>query len=446
MSKDLIKQDINLLEYPIWFQDAQLAHTLKDGYLWKDKEGFIYRAGYKPPVKTDLLFLLYFLMLAQRNKYNPIIETTRFSVLKGCDITDCKDNYERLKDSLERWKMVGIKFEGTFYNGKAKKIMNFGIIDHWEINKETKILQVRFSPEYLLLVQNSSFFRYINFTEIKTLRTPLAIRLFELLSKSFQGRQTWEIEALKLAQKIPIAEKYPSHILLKIRPAVSRISKHTALKVSLKTRENENGEMIFIFEKKHVQKQEKQQIKESTNTFVAPENEEFKKLIAILPLERQAQKTLLELILKAFNAHGFDYVVWNIQYANKRAIGNYPAYLLKALKHNFGATLKEEVEVTKQMLSKRKEAEKVKAIKQSEDQVKEQQNTEVAQQILKSLSAEDLETVEQEAFKRLPSFLKQSFDKAKKDKNISFQGMLRLIALEKINGKPKEAASRETKD
>lgn len=439
MSKDLIKQDINLLEYPIWFQDAHLAQTLKDGYLWKDKEGFIYRAGYKPPVKTDLLFLLYFLMLAQRNKYASIIETTRFNVLKGCNLTDCKDNYDRLKDSLERWKMVGIKFDGTFYNGKAKRIMNFGIIDHWEIDKETKVLQVRFSPEYLLLVQNSSFYRYINFSEIKTLRTPLAIRLFEILSKSFQGRQTWEIEALKLAQKIPITEKYPSHILLKIQPAVSRISKHTALKVALKTRENENGEIILVFDKNNVQKQEKQQPKESTKTFVASENEEFKKLIAILPWERQSQKTLLESILKAFNARGFDYVAWNIQYANKRAIGNYPAYLLKALKNNFGATLKEEAEVAKRMFSKQKEAEKVKVEKQSETQAKEQQDAEIAQQFLKSLSANDLEAIEQDAFKRLPSFLKRSFDKTTKDKNFSFQGMLRLIALERVNKKSKEA-------
>lgn len=444
MPKDLIKQDINLLEYPIWFQDTRLAHTLNEGYLWKDKEGFIYRAGYKPPVKTDLLFLLYFLMLAQRNKYKPLIETTRFNVLKGCGLTDGQDNYERLKDSLERWKMVGIKFEGNFYGGKAKKIMNFGIIDHWEINKETKVLQVRFSPEYLLLVQNSSFYRYINFSEIKTLRTPLAIRLFEILSKSFQGRHSWEIEALKLAQKIPMVEKYPSHIVLKIQPAISRISKHTALKIALTTRENEKGETIIVFEKEQVQKQEKHHLKDSTMSFSIPNNEEFKRLVTILPWERQSQKTLLELILKAFNAHGFDYVSWNIQYANKRAIGNYTAYLSKAIKSNFGASLKEESEVAQRKLSKRKEEVKVTVVKQSEVCAKEQQRSEKAQQFLKSLSASDLENIEQEAQKLLPSDMRRTFDITKKDKHFTFQSVLRLIALERANGKGKETTIAES--
>lgn len=438
MSKDLIKQDINLLEYPLWFQDSHLAQNCKDGYVWKDKEGFIYRAGYKPPVKTDLLFLLYFLMLAQRQKYKSLIETTRFSVLKACDLTDGQDNYDRLKDSLERWKMVGIKFEGNFYGGKEKRIMNFGIIDSWEINKKTKVLKVSFSPQYLLLVQNSSFYRYINFSEIKTLRTPLAIRLYEILSKSFQGRHVWEISALGLAQKIPMNEKYPSDILLKIKPAISRISKHTDLNLTLKTRKNENDEMILMFEKHHVQKHKKQQKEESTNVFSIPENEEFKKLITILPWERQSQKTLLELILKAFNAHGFDYVSWNIQYANKRAIGNYTAYLSKALKSNFGASLKEESEVAQRKLSKRKEEVKVKVVKQSESYVKEQQNTETAQRFLESLSASDLENIEREAQKRLPSSLRQSFDTTKKAENFSFQAVLRFIALERVNGKGKQ--------
>ena len=36
----LIKQDINFLENPLWFQNEKLASKKEDGYTWKDKEGY----------------------------------------------------------------------------------------------------------------------------------------------------------------------------------------------------------------------------------------------------------------------------------------------------------------------------------------------------------------------------------------------------------------------
>ena len=191
---------------------------------------------------------------------------------------------------------------------------------------------------YKRQVQNTAYYRFLNFNQVKALRSPLATRLYQLLVKTFKNRDTWEIDAVLLAEKIPMKQKFPAHIVLKIKPAMNRIYKYTDLKVTVEERKKGRGEIILVFTKEAAKPKEKP-LEKKTPAFVMPENEDFKKLVSMLPPERQRQKSLLELVLKAFNAKGFDFVAWNIKYANKRAIGNYPAYFLKSLKGNFGAVM-----------------------------------------------------------------------------------------------------------
>ena len=116
MERENVKQNINFLEYPLWFQDEIAAANAEQGMIWKDREGFVYRAGYKPPVKTDAIFLLYLLMQSQRNGYKQEVTLTRYQILNDCDLDDSAKSYSRLEDSLKRWKMVGIEFIGSFYD------------------------------------------------------------------------------------------------------------------------------------------------------------------------------------------------------------------------------------------------------------------------------------------------------------------------------------------
>ena len=247
---DFIKQDINFLENPIWFQDELLANKNENGYVWKDvSKGYIYRAGYKPTVKQDNIFLTYLLLKSQQNGWVDKLETTRFEILRGCNLTPSKDKYKRLEDSLKRWEHVKIEFKGTFYDAKAYETLHFGIIDSWGIDENNKKLYIRFSPEWLLCIKSSNFFKMIEFNTLKILKTPLVIRLYEILVKSFQGRSEWQINALKLAQKIPLNRKYASEIRIKVEPAIQRINVQTSLKVTMETVKKERGNLLFIFRK-----------------------------------------------------------------------------------------------------------------------------------------------------------------------------------------------------
>jgi len=438
MSKEMVKQDINILEYPLWFQDECEAEKCEGGFIWRlskgkspDEKEFVLKTSFKPPVKTDIIFLLYLLLESQKQFWKEEIYLTRYQVVKGCGLTKDARWYDRLEESLERWKQVSIEFNNAFYNGQEYETLHFGVIDSWGIDKITKKLRIRFSPEYLSMVKNTSYCRYLNFDQVKALRSPLATRLYQLLVKTFKNRDTWEIDAVSLAEKIPMKQKFPAHIVLKIKPAMNRIYKYTDLKVTVEERKKARGETVLVFTKE-VAKPKEKPMEKKTPPFVMPDNEEFKKLVSMLPLERQRQKSLLELVLKAFNKKGFDFVAWNIKYANKRAIGNYPAYFLKSLQGNFGEVMKEEEEVSRLAASNRTEETKTRQIKFTETQTKENHESDRVQEYLKSLTPEEREVIDREAFEKLPTFLKKPFEEVRKANHISFASFVRLVALQRM--------------
>ena len=142
MTKDLVKHNINFLEYPLWFQDDRFAETHPDGYVWKDLEGYEYRSGYKVPVKTDAIFLLYLMLQCQRNNYTQELRLTRYQVVRDCGLLVDSKWYDRLEDSLKRWKSVNIFFQGIFYDGKTYHAINYGILDYWSVDEKTKELKI----------------------------------------------------------------------------------------------------------------------------------------------------------------------------------------------------------------------------------------------------------------------------------------------------------------
>jgi len=434
MSKEMVKQDINLLEYPLWFQDECEAEKCVNGFVWNHSKGFVLRTSFKPPVKTDVVFLFYLLLQSQSQDWKDEFFITRYQVLKGCGLTTDAQTYDRLEESLKRWEDVKIEFNNAFYNGKEYSTLHFGVIDSWGFEEKTKRLRIRFSPEYLSIVKNTAYYRYLNFNQVKALRSPLATRLYQLLVKTFKNRDTWEIDAVLLAEKIPMKKVYPAHIVLKIKPAVNRIYKYTDLKVTVEERKKARGETVLIF-RKEASKLAEKPLEKKTPAFVMPENEDFKKLVSMLPPERQRQKSLLELVLKALNTKGFDFVAWNIKYANKRAIGNYPAYFLKSLKGNFGAVMQEEAEVSQVAASKKTEEAKAKHVKIAEAEAKEKQESARVQEFLKSMTPEELAAVELEAHAKMPGFLRKPIEDLRKANHISFRSFVRLVALEKLNAR-----------
>ena len=356
MAKDLVKHNINFLEYPLWFQDSRLADNTKDGMTWADREGYVYRAGYKTPVKTDAIFLLYLLLQSQLSNYSEVLTLSRYQILQECGFGVDAGSYSRLEDSLERWKMVGVKFSGTFYDGNDYKAINFGIIDSWEIRKDNKLLQIWFSPRFLEMMRGNGFFKYVKFSEFKQLRSSLATRLYEILSKSFHSSDIFNINVIKLAEKIPMAERYPAHIIPKIKSAVTRINKSTKtqFELTIKRSENEKNNIILCFRKLEAQNPPLIIQQNNKKHFQIPTTEEFNSIIKALPAVRQSQNTILKIIVAFYEINGCDYVLRNIDYTNKHAKNNYRSYLLKALQNDYGLAMKEDEDIQQKIIAQQK--------------------------------------------------------------------------------------------
>lgn len=248
---DNLKQDLNFLENPIWLQNPK---DKSEGIKWTDGHGYTFMCNYGAPNKVDAVILYFLLLECQNQNWSQDITLSRYQVLTGCGITPSKKKYERLEESLERWKFTGIRFSGTFYNGVEYESLSFGIIDDWSIRKGDKKLRVHLNRYWVQKIRESDFFRYISFVQIKQLRSPLALRLYELLVKTFYRRDTWEIDALKLAAKIPMPEKYFSDIAPRVKAATRRIKEKTELKISVKVVKQGRGKGKFIFTKTSPQK------------------------------------------------------------------------------------------------------------------------------------------------------------------------------------------------
>ena len=395
-----IKQDINMLEYPLWMQDEKLPSKIAEdtGFVWQDREGYFYRCGYKVPTKLDIIFLMYILYRSQQEGWKEEIELSRYEILKSCGYTSCRPaDYERLEDSLERWKMVGVKFKGTFYDGKRYITLSFGIIDTWKIDEQTRRLKIRFNREWLTRIKNSSYFKYLNFDQIRSLRSPLAMRLYEILVKNFQNRDEWSINAKNLAKKIPMKEKAVAHIVPKIKAAVNRINIKTNFRVSLLIERPRRGEAFFIFKK--VAQNETPQILEKSND--KNFEDQLNKLLALIPNSHKNKKTVLDMIQKYLRKYGEEYVRRNILYTNQKLRNkrSYRVFLEKSLRNDWALDWWEDNIDERSNLNL--------SNKEREEWEYEQFLRKKVEEYLSSLSSDKIQELEKQAIEELPENLRE---------------------------------------
>jgi len=397
MEKTIIKQDINFLDKPLWFQNVKHDGL---GFVWTDIEGYEYRSGYKTPDKVDIVILLYMLMKSQKQKYKADIELTRYEILKECGLDSNSQYYERLKDSLKRWKNVAIEFKGTFYDGKKYLTMLFGIIDDAEIDEETGQVTVNFNEKWLLKIKESTFFKYLNFEYYKALKRPLSRRLYEILCKTFKGRDEWSVGLAKLGTKLTLSGRevsyregkeiktgkviFASDVLVAVKPAVNEINRLAETagigeKTGIPPEDifgieyeitGEKQERIISFRKIRAGRQK--DVKEETPQPVIhePPDPRYDELAGMIPEKQRERESVKELVRQYFKDSGFEYVKWNILYANNNAKDNYLSYLSLSLKHNWGLRFREETELLRQAEEERlrDEAEKQRKVREAAEQ------------------------------------------------------------------------------
>lgn len=244
--KQTIKQNINFLEKPLWFPAERNRQTV---YEMTDEHGYMYESSMGIPSKVDMLILYYCLLESQKKGFAAEIDVSFYQVLKGCGIKANNEKKSRMIESFSRWKRVTITFHGNFYDGKDYHTVIFGILETAKVSQDKKRVNIRFNKDWLATIKDSNFFKLISFSDMKHLRSPVAIRLYEILSKSFYKREKWTIGAQKLAAKIPLSEQYYSLIERKIRSSVNIINEKTDLNLTFNSEKKSKNDGVFTFQK-----------------------------------------------------------------------------------------------------------------------------------------------------------------------------------------------------
>jgi hypothetical protein len=207
---------------------------------------------------------------------------------------------------------------------------------------------------------------------------------------------------MKLAEKIPMRERYPADVIPKIQAAVKRINGHSSLHVQLRVKRPIRGQAILVFEK----------VAEAPATPAAslpggagvPDEAAFHAVVELLPLEHRGKKTLLEALATAYRQQGAAYVARNIRYTNQHCTGNYRAYLARALRADWGAALAEDEAQAQQAQAAREVQARTAAEHQRQEAAaieRDRELTRLARAYLRQLPAEAVAALTAEALPRL---------------------------------------------
>jgi hypothetical protein len=291
-----------------------------------------------------------------------------------------------------------LNFEGVFYEGDKYTKRGFHILDGYKLSEDGK-LEIYFNEQYLEQLRNTNYFKLINFDEYKLLKRPVSARLYEILIKTFKDRDIWQIGIVRLAEKLTLEKRYPSQILEKLQPAVNEINKNTGLKVNLDYNKETH---ICTFTK--VKPIDSVSSKDNPQETKLPEDETFNALTSLLPPEHQGKKTIHDILDRAYQKHGFDYVARNIIYTNKHSNGNYRAYLNKTLKEDWGLAIEEDEKRKQKFREEQERQREEQKQKEHEEKLKRDYERYLHREALrykKTLSPDEIERIEEEARRRV---------------------------------------------
>ncbi len=340
--KKNIKDDKNFLEYPLWIlskRSSVVKHII-------EKENGIYEistSSDKLPDRIDKL-ILYYLMekLFEGNPNSPII-TTKYKIVKN--VFGCKGTahyYKRVLKSLERWSKISVEFKGIFFDGENYTDRFFHIIESCIFDYKTNKISVSFNKDYIEQIKSSNYYKLIDFNDVIKLKRDVSVRLYELLVKQ---RLPWTIDINKLAQKLTLARKYPSDIIIKLKPAVNEINENTDLKVLFSSEKNKEGNTICIFDKM-VKSQLPATVKSNNKSSISP--------VILKAIPKEYQVNSIFKIIEPYHDKP-DYVISNIKYTNGKYDKNYPAYLKLALKNDYAKVNREVKEKKGKIVQEKKD-------------------------------------------------------------------------------------------
>lgn len=361
---------VDFFECPWWSSGAGGSTAVSSVVTsWQSRNGCIYHFGAAPPDPLDLIVLTWLFLQSQTAVPSPgqnmqTVTASRYEILRACGLPINSHYYRRLHLCLSRWSAVTISFSGVFHDHKSYRNLTFNLLDRWAIDQGTGLFVITFARPFLTMMSASRACEHIDFPALRQCRSPLVFRLRAILRETLRHHDSWDIDATELAMSLSMSERYPSHIIAKIRAALNRIDQP----LLLTHHSSAPGCMRLCF---HKHPQPRTQPVDSTaaspvlatpatsHSHSAPNNLNTGKhttkrakaeaihirvgndptlagLVALLPPAYRQHLATLETIIACYDTYAVSYILRNIEFANQRQTRNYPSRLRKALKFDQG--------------------------------------------------------------------------------------------------------------
>ncbi len=436
---NIVYQDINFLENPLWVTD--LRDKRNEFEVRVGNGSFLYKAQKDNiPNDMDAVFLYYFLLAAQQTGQRKL-KITRYKVLKDLNYSTSKRSYERFETALRRWQEVSVRFVGSFYTVKKNKnpgkepekivrylekgfhILNYKIVkDKKAKNKSGREIgeyEVTFDPDFFETMQESLSKRGIDLTAFVALQKPLARRLYEWLPKQFIRRSVYEIGAEKFFRKMRMSEKvYPSTINKRLASINSNLKRLNSLdggfEYSVELIEKRKKDYFFKFiqhKKAPIKAPEQQSLFPDMEAAKQPKDNDVRKNPHYEKLVKRFGVPSLkaeEIILNIENPAVIDYILERVERKFKAGeikqdIGRYTAACFNPDRiGNIPSIVTER----KESIKRKREQDEARQLQWEEEKQKRIDNANAIDEYLANISEPELKSLQKEAREELEKVYK----------------------------------------
>lgn len=213
-TQKIVRLNLNFLHQPISVlnpRDPASANVAKDG-------SYAVENSARPMSSYDKQILMY--MLSKLNQDERVFEQSSRQILLGSGKCCSGKDYKRLQESLRRIAGTTLKFEGSFYQDKAKGDQTIKIVDSYEIDK---YVRVEFSADFLRLNED----KYSRVLDVQDYleQNGTAMRVWEMFVPKLYGSEQISYSPARAGQALGHKARYPSDTVNAIRRGLSKLSK-----------------------------------------------------------------------------------------------------------------------------------------------------------------------------------------------------------------------------
>ena len=384
-NKDLIRMEMNIVEYPIFSKNKRLKknqimkyHFKTDGTSYIEVTPLVNRTI---PGEFEERVFIALTKIMRDNGYGRIFYTTPTEIIRNIGEEFSKlpsIYYKKVKEALHKMNESNYKFKNSLYSNEHKRtlddeiktnIMNIRILSEGDASSDEKdlfrdgrikeIYKISFSDYFYDNIVRKGYLVF-NSEELLNIKDAVTRSVYTQITKWRNNKLYLKRPAFYIARRIPLKwdKKNLARTVKRIEESCILLKEMGFIKTYnlIKNKKWEQAEFEFIFDEEHNRIQQENFYKEreefkityveekdlhtidltETDEEVEEDNkEQIEEIMKILPEKARSINSLRELLDGALNQYDFNYVKWTAEYTAIHCKQSIKKYLGDALENNW---------------------------------------------------------------------------------------------------------------